>query len=461
MADDLSKYGTVAEAGPDLSQYGTLDVPKQEQPSTGESVVSGFLQGVNPFHGMSETIEAFKKDPVAAAKSGLLETLAHPFMALGRAWDAAKEGKQEEAAAHLSTLFMPQLEEPAVKMATPGQRAEGAAQMAGIPIGAVALAKLPHFAAGAAARGGEILGNAAEVALDPRLRDVITKTIPGGKAVRTAGEIARDNAAARAVSEVPKGLPPGELQPISSNLNTPVAAPAEAPRGINNPGTPYRPGPTMPQSAGPQTALQSAIMQAVDSGQVRKISPTSIEIKIPPAKPSLFATKAVAPESMTRKPLLPPLGERDPVPPAQAGSSGASAGPVRPPLHEGTKAYLGGEDAPIAKVVQNRARVADKIASAMLKQGITDAHLAQIEELPPSQARKFWEAIGAIHKGDYVPSSGTIDSIRAIIKDKSLQGPKLVAKPKPAPSTGPLAKNPKALRIATSLAELMQQAERK
>lgn len=413
MPDDLSKYGTVAAPEADLSKYGNLEPVKQEnKPNSFGEFASAALSRLNPveaIRSIGNTISDIANHPVDTIIAN------SPIGAFKRAKEAFDAGDLNAAGVHVMAGMIPggQMEEDAFTDIAHGDVAKGSGKLAGDIAAAVIPAKVIPKVAGAVSSAAE---HAAEILEHPKTQAAIRQSIrqiPGARAALTAREVSRDLAAKKAVAEVPEWTPPqAPLQPIPEN--SPAGPPS--PTGTSEPMRP------------------SGVVQ-MPSRNVQAVGP--------------------------RAPLRPPLAEKAPTPEDIPEAPGTSAGPVRPPLHEGTKAYLGGEDAPIAKVVENRARVANKIASAMLKQGITDAHLAQIEELPPSQARKFWEAIGAIHKGDYVPSSATIDSIRAIIKDKAPQGPKLVAKPKPAPSTGPLAKNPKALRIATSLAELMQQAERK
>lgn len=130
---------------------------EQPQPSTAQNFGSGFLEGVNPFRGVDTLLE----HPLETIGNTAKEVFLHPYMAAGRAYEAAKEGRPEEAAAHLGNALMPAgfaTEEAETKAATPGQRAEGYGQLLGQLTQAGLMAKGATPENAAALKGGAKTG---------------------------------------------------------------------------------------------------------------------------------------------------------------------------------------------------------------------------------------------------------------------------------------------------------------
>lgn len=480
ITTDQGTYEVTTDEGPPEESHPIIEGAK--------SFGSGFLQGVNPFHGALETLQKLAEDPVGTVKNGAIEVLAHPYMALGRAWDAAKQGKDEEAAAHIQSAFLPagaQTEEGATKAATPGQRLEGVGQLAGEGIQALVTGKAGEKAPAAAQgvtntirenpRGAQVVGGAVGAAAGHMTGVHYVGPVVGAEVGRRVAAAIVDRlklpseAGARPlldeISLTPEygGKP---FEKLSAPEQAHVRSIADAIEGKKPPGLPP-PGPTKVDigPTGRQSLSAPPRPREVDvpgGEQPGSIAPRGSpqSIQAPPGKPTLpqSGLSPVTAPALARAPLTPPLAEKTPPLPEQPPEApGKPAGPVTPPVHKGANAYLGGEEAPSAPEAANRAKVADKIGTALAKAGVTDEHLTEIEALPPAQARKFWEAAGGIHREGYVPSSGTIDGIRAVVKEKQASGPKLVVKPKSVPLPAHLANNPKAASAARSLSEMMNE----
>ena len=444
MADAID-YGAHESA----IDYGAHSSAEESHPilDAAKSFGSGFAQGVNPFHGFLDTIDALQRDPVGTVKSGALNLLAHPYMAMARAWDAAKEGKAEEAAAHVQSALMDptgQLEEAMVKSATPGQRLEGAGQLLGQGTLAMAGAKSAPKVATVATAAKEVLATPAGAelagaALGGAAGHAIGEGFGGAYVGRQIGKLL-----ARKLTQEPEAAPPPPTEAQARPLLDKIAS---------NPDYGGKPFDKL------SAAEQDAVRSIADSIEGKKPPPLPgpgplkqpVDIGETQAEP-----KAAKPR--TRGPVMPPLAEKaPPVPEQPPEAPGQPAGPVRAPINTAARPYLGGEEAPNAVEAANRAAASDKIATALIKAGITDEHLAQVEALPASAARQFWEAAGASNKPGYVPSAATIDSIRDLVKAREAKGPQLVVTPKAGPLPKALQGKPAStIKLATALADLME-----
>lgn len=329
--------------------------------------------------------------------------------------------------------------DPIVSDVSEGNLAGAAGRLTGTAASLLA----PKLVPPAVAAAGKLASAAVDVAAHPVTRDVVGLAVPQ---------------AAHALSLLNRGAK--LLEKLKSAPDAPTASTEVASRPILD-----------EIAANPDFGGKLFDKLTPDEQKsVRKIA-DNIERKGPPALPAPGPLPApidlgepvkpatTRPAAMpVRTPLRPPLAEAAPPLPEQpAAAPGQSAGPVKPPLNEAAKPYMGGENAPSAPEAANRAKVADKIGTALAKAGITAEHIDQVEALPAAQARQFWEAAGSINREGYVPSSDTISGIREIVKAKETPGPKLVIKPKAAAPPATLANNPKALKIAQSLRDLMQE----
>ena len=210
-------------------------------------VVGGAASKLNPIEigkGMVQSAQAAYEDPIGT----LLETFAHPYMALKRAkesYDASKESASkgdaeaarthaDQAAAHLSSALQPvgMTEASEVKMATPGERATGLGEMIGTGIQAYLGAKAPEllsaakakaapivsnprFAAGAGAATGAALGHATGIPGAGYVGGFIGREVGGALADRMAG------AKPPVIPAEPPPLPPVDVQ--SGQVVQPIA----------------------------------------------------------------------------------------------------------------------------------------------------------------------------------------------------------------------------------------------
>ncbi len=418
MSDD-EIGATIQKQHPDLAPHPVLDAAK--------SVASGFGQGLNPFHGMLDTLDALQKDPVGTVKSGALEILAHPYMAMARAYDAAKEGKTEEAAAHLASAFDPagaQTEEARIKAATPGQRLEGLSQAAGQGVQALLIPKVAEkfpavgnkvadiatrpgiikaggTAAGAAVAGpiGAVIGR--ELAEDFSNFINKPKEIPKPPPLPPAEEVARPLLQQIAVNtDSGFGKSFDKLTEAEKNTVRTIADNIEGRRAASAPA----PGP---------------LAAPIDIGE-------------PPAQPK----PARAVPNVNGQPLRPPLATPEPAVPEQPPAApGQPAGPVRPPVASAPSkvadwnamspaAKQAAKDAVDAQLVNLRARI-------YAQMGVEDTG-KPLGEVPHGKIAERWD--------EGAPSATVQSTTARTTVLKTAQA---------------LSKNPKALKIAQSLADLM------
>lgn len=192
--DDIGK--AIAAQHPELSLNPVVEGAK--------NLGKGFVEGVNPFHGIGDAIEAVKNDPTGTLKDAALNVFAHPYMAAARAYQALKAGKPEEAAAHLQRAMSPAgftNEEASTKMAQPGNRMEGFGQNLGGLVQALiapeVAAKAPEFAADAAnfAKAGNkplAIGAAKLAGAAALAKSGLPYEVSLGLGLPTAGSAAKD-----------------------------------------------------------------------------------------------------------------------------------------------------------------------------------------------------------------------------------------------------------------------------
>lgn len=195
------------------------------------------LSPVQILKGMADTVQAAAADPAGTAKNFGKEVLGHPYMALGRALEAAKQGKTEEALAHFDSALSPVgfMTEPSqVKAATPGQRATGFGELAGIGANAYLTAKLPEVAPKVAAKVAEVAknpdvieaaGTAAGGFVGHQLGEAVGGAVVGNRLGKALGKYI-----ANAITKEPEGTAAArEAQPPPLPAQVPSATPAAAP----------------------------------------------------------------------------------------------------------------------------------------------------------------------------------------------------------------------------------------
>ncbi len=400
------------------------------------SFASGFGQGINPFHGMLETLDALQKDPVGTVKSGALNILAHPYMAMARAYDAAKAGKPEEAAVHLASAFDPtgaQTEEAAVKTATPGQRLEGVGQLVGQGAGALLTAKVPGIAKTVASKAIDLVP---DIVHDPAAQAATGVISPRAKnAMQVVSKIKKARDAYQEASAAVAEEAPSEAaaRPILDQI-------AQTPGYGDKPFDKLTPA---------EQAHVRSIADSIEGKKPPALPPPGPKVVetgeppyVPPQRPSVNTNGA---------PLRPPLATPEPPVPEQPPvPRGTPAGPVRPPLaQQAPEAFRNPETTGLqGPRAANRANVAQKIGQKIVDLGITNDQLDTLVA-HPKEAATFWEAIGKVHKSGYVPSTDTIDAVRDFVK---------AAQPKVAPNVTSitdipehLKNNPAALKAAKAM----------
>lgn len=297
---------------------GEWDVVKHEDPKGSSNLAnfgSGFAQGINPFHGMLETIDALGKDPVGTIKTGALNILAHPYVAMSKAWDAAKSGNAELAAAHLQNALDPAgafTEEANIKAHTPGQRAEGVGQAIGQGVQALVLPKVSEKVPAAASKVKEVAtrpgvikaaGTYAGAHLGGPVGAIIGRELAGDLSdlINKAPEVAANPPEVDAIA---KGMGGASYDALTEAGQQTVKRVFDQMRGV-------KPPPLPKQTSGPGPL------------------PGPIDIGEPPKPP-------VAPKvrpNVNGAPLRPPMAESAPTPPETAEvPPAASREPLKPPV---------------------------------------------------------------------------------------------------------------------------------
>ena len=150
----------------------------EEPESAASSFIKGAASKLNPLNmlkGVEDTVKAIREAPIDTAK----EIFLHPYMAASRAVDAIKAGDVHAALGHLQSALEPAnfgTEGSLVKLNTPGQRAEGAGELAGTGALAYLGAKAPDIATGTANAVKSGVGAVADAtkSLDPDIVGLVS-----------------------------------------------------------------------------------------------------------------------------------------------------------------------------------------------------------------------------------------------------------------------------------------------